>query len=933
MTQADDGGTRAGDDPTLRDRASSAPQGSSGADAGGSPAPPPVSTSLDPSREGAGRRLLGRLRAVSGLVLTSAALAWLLGPKVPKHDKGRDEALVTALRARGIDGKAADVVWVDPPSGSATKPFRTSRALVRASPPPAPGQPPPAEGEVEPADLFLVDTRLSPEGVLLEVGEAYNLTETSAADESRAVVSGELVAYVAEPLVEGARPTVGVIDLRGMPPLPAEWTTRERVQQYLTNLQVTGRARGLDKQIYALDVKGDTKVALSWERSARVDGGKTKIELGLRVRAGERDGVLTHEALPDWVRVEERELARPGNTVTWAVDRVRGMPWFGDEKMQFVKWAAFTLLNFVESQKESVTGDTGAEGIAADLGQTELTEPTRAIPTDPELGWPPAPLEPWVTPALPGEGQWNSLEKDPFLRKIEGLPAPMITTFIRTDRMRKATRVYVALWDPRQVELHMMAGTVEPKSATGEAGPGRIPRTPEVMKRVIATSNAGFQAQHGEFGMMADGVVYLPPKPYAATVAVLKDGTTAFGTWPKDGTVPEHVRSYRQNMTVMVQDEKFNPYGRTWWGGAVPGAEDKVHTVRTGICLTKEEFVAYFYGADLSPEALSQAMIQARCKYGIALDMNAGHSGLELYKVAPEAELGSLGRPLQGDWEAEGDIQGMDGWRFRGRRLIRGMGLMNFPRYIRPEGRDFFYMTLRHLLPGPAVPVGPSPARPGEGEWKVKGLPQHGFPYALALTEVRPDAASPDASVRVLKLDPRTVLAKPASQVGADAKVVALVSPGEGKGALSVFHSPGSFAIAEAAPVTGAERLASGSAAPTPTSKAALGVSDEDGMLLYVEVASDKPAAQGNGKLLADLLGKLGCSQSVYLEAPLPLALGGDTDLAGKATHPPQAATSVKLVRTKAPGAGRFFEDTPVVPHSVWYPLQAHRVRYFKKKE
>ncbi len=152
------------------------------------------------------------------------------------------------------------------------------------------------------------------------------------------------------------------------------------------------------------------------------------------------------------------------------------------------------------------------------------------MPVDPEIGWPPPPLEPWVIPALPSEGQWNLQDKDPFVRKNEGLPAAFLTTYIRSDRTRKATRVYIALWDPRQVELHMMAGTVEPKGATGEAGPGIIPRTPEVMKRVVAASNAGFQALHGEFGMMADGVVYLPPKPYAATVAVLRDGTTGFGT-------------------------------------------------------------------------------------------------------------------------------------------------------------------------------------------------------------------------------------------------------------------------------------------------------------------------------------------------------------------------------------------------------------------
>ncbi len=92
-------------------------------------------------------------------------------------------------------------------------------------------------------------------------------------------------------------------------------------------------------------------------------------------------------------------------------------------------------------------------------------------------------------------------------------------------------------------------------------------------------------------------------------------------------------------------------------------------------------------------------MIQARCSYGLALDMNAGHSGLEFYQVAPAEELEPLGRPMQNDWEHEGEVPGLDGWKFRTRRLIRGMGLMNFPRYIKRESRDYFYMTLRHVLP------------------------------------------------------------------------------------------------------------------------------------------------------------------------------------------------------------------------------------------
>jgi hypothetical protein len=603
-----------------------------------------------------------------------------------------------------------------------------------------------------------------------------------------------------------------------------------------------------------------------------------------------------------------------------------------------------------------MSGDTGAADIAADLGKSELDPAMRQQPMDPELGWPPPPIEPWVTPALPGEGEWNPQGGDAFVRRLPGLPPAFLTTFLRADRSRKVTRVYVAVWDPRQVELHMMAGTVEPKGATGEAGPGLIPRTPEVMKRVIAGSNAGFQALHGEFGMMADGVVYLPPKPYGATVAVRRDGSTVFGTWPEDPRIPDWMLSYRQNMTVMVEDQRFNPFGRTWWGGTPPGWADKTHTVRTGLCLTKERFVAYFYGADISPDALSQAMIQTRCSYGIALDMNAGHSGLEFYHVAPEAELPPLGRPLQSDWEAEGEVSGLAGWRFRGRRLIRGMGLMNFPRYIRREARDFFYMTLRDILPGPSLTPAAAPREAGEGEWRVKGLPQHGFPYALAVTSVRPDASRPGLRLRVLKVDPRAVRAAPGDDGSAtsggivavlgDGGAVAAAAQGE---LLCLWHSEGAFSIAPTPPVRGAVRLATAYAA-APGAVAALGVEDEGGMLLYAELdggaPAPAPAAPGPARsaepaappadphdavLLDGFLKQLGCSSRLLLPRRLPLALGGDTDLTGAAVRPPSGSGAVRLVRAEGPGAGRMFESTPVVPFDVWYPLQQKRIRYFKK--
>src|SRR5262249_1000942 len=142
-------------------------------------------------------------------------------------------------------------------------------------------------------------------------------------------------------------------------------------------------------------------------------------------------------------------------------------------------------------------------------------------------------------------------------------------------------------------------------------------------------------------------------------------------------------------------------------------------------------------------------------------------------------------------------------------------------------------------------PAVQKPPLAGEGTWRVKGLPQHGFPYALALTELRPDAARPDFKVRVLEIDPRTVLAAPVSGSSGSGKTVAVVdagpdarlphAPGSGGDAPSLFWRAGASSIAPSPPVAAAVRLASGEA-PGKAGAAALGVSDEGGMLFYVEI-------------------------------------------------------------------------------------------------
>ena len=75
-------------------------------------------------------------------------------------------------------------------------------------------------------------------------------------------------------------------------------------------------------------------------------------------------------------------------------------------------------------------------------------------------------------------------------------------------------------WDPRQVELDAVPGTEEPLSATGETGNGLIPRRPEILSRLVGAFNGAFQSTHGDFGMMSDHSLLVPPKPFAATIAL-----------------------------------------------------------------------------------------------------------------------------------------------------------------------------------------------------------------------------------------------------------------------------------------------------------------------------------------------------------------------------------------------------------------------------
>jgi hypothetical protein len=211
----------------------------------------------------------------------------------------------------------------------------------------------------------------------------------------------------------------------------------------------------------------------------------------------------------------------------------------------------------------------------------------------------------------------------------------------------------------------------------------------------------------------------------------------------------------------------------------------------------------------------------------------------------------------------------------------------------------------------------------------VKGLPQHGFPYAIATTELRPDAASPGTTVRVLRLDPKAL--RPAATAGTTEGTPTVVSlfasPGSERAPLALWWQDEVFLVASSAG-DHATRIAGGvpvAAARPGLVRVVAGVEDLDGMLDWVELDGGAPL-----QAVDQLLAQLGCSHRVAFEGVALSLVGGSTTLGGAVVSPP-ALPFARFVRGATPSAHSYFGATPIVGPSVWQPLQSKRVRYFPK--
>lgn len=575
----------------------------------------------------------------------------------------KELATLLGGEADGLFVNEADLRWE--PSGGVLSDWISGRSLLFLGSAHPDG----------PRDVYRTRVHLSPEGKVVGVGAIYNLTSTPIGDDHALVVSGTKAAYAT--WAYGKETSITALDLAGEGAQATAVKLTDRWMTKVTNVQQTGSTAGIARFDITFETPADRVGLAISDRTLTIDAADdanavtASRHATLDLTSGEMADVPGMRA--------EAGKHLPKQLVHWAVDTVRAVSWIGPAPIAWLEEKTFALRD--EAHKAMFKMKSDGDVLAK---ESEVPAPAAILDTSEasaDLGhWPPPPIKSmWKTPEA-GEGEWRT-PKQTWAKKVsEAAPTAFYETFVRVDEERPYAKILLVAMDMRQLDLGMEAGSEDPKPLTGPPGVGRVPRDPNVFPRIAACFNGGFKTEHGNYGMMLNKRVLLPPQPGAASVILTKDGRVGMGSWGSNTTIggiqdveKDDIVSMRQNLDPLVDSDKVNPSNRGQWGFVLPGTS--MQTERTGLCVTNAGHLVYAWGEETSATSLGKAMKAAGCIYGMHLDMNPHHTGF-MYTT----------------------INAFKGKDYKSELLTTKMGI-DTDRYLLYAPKDFFFMTVHDPKP------------------------------------------------------------------------------------------------------------------------------------------------------------------------------------------------------------------------------------------
>jgi hypothetical protein len=284
------------------------------------------------------------------------------------------------------------------------------------------------------------------------------------------------------------------------------------------------------------------------------------------------------------------------------------------------------IVNWVENEWYS----HHAPPIGGTVAPNAIKVPT-ASPSIPASAAPhlpkPAPIVPFASPVIPGEGQWS-----PAGRLVDGMAALYVTT-LRPDAVHTSYVAGVAWMDTKLLSARLYSGSWIP-------GGGPYPFTAPVRsaqaRTLVAAFNAGFLMNSAGGGYYTNHRMEVPLRTGAASFVVYRNGTSNVVAWGPSMKINSNVVSVRQNLDLLVNGSKPVPglqaNDTTRWGATLGNS---VYVWRSGLGVTSDGALVYVAGPGLNITDLANLLVRAGAVRAMELDINTDWVNYTYYSPSP----------------------------------------------------------------------------------------------------------------------------------------------------------------------------------------------------------------------------------------------------------------------------------------------------------
>ncbi len=227
--------------------------------------------------------------------------------------------------------------------------------------------------------------------------------------------------------------------------------------------------------------------------------------------------------------------------------------------------------------------------------------------------------------SIPNGNPWGKVILDLFPNQQVAA-----TTYIQPDKDRPYAMVRIIELDTKKISLGIVAGLKEPGGKFGHSGSGKIPQNIIQDNRLIGAFNGGFLYDDGQYGMIADGVIYTPLKQNTATLIGYTDGTLKIINYTGQD-LGKNVAFVRQNCPILISNGELSvldPKNKADWGRTLTS---QTYTWRSGIGITKKGTLLYAGGNNLTPITLAYALQAAGAVDAMQLDINPAWVSFNLF--------------------------------------------------------------------------------------------------------------------------------------------------------------------------------------------------------------------------------------------------------------------------------------------------------------